>query len=325
MNHLIKKSSMAFTMAEILLSLTIIGVVAAITLPSLMGNINERTWQTQRKAFYARMSQAIAMMPQLNGFGKYSATSDDAGSVTVSTDTAAEAFITEGLSKIIKINNICDSDHLKDCGLPEQMYQLNGSVAYSALPKTANEFNSNIMSWADWHEQVFVKTAAFETQNGESVLLVYMPSCSGSADNLGYMYRPVTSLCANFVFDLNGNKGPNTMGKDIGILSAFYPTDSVVVSPMLLGVVDETKASIDVASMSTYCRNNYEQSSRAANIEEVFSLIMNQKLGTTNGNYIMSSTTADPGTVWAVDIGSQGVLERVDKNINATGFACVRQ
>ena len=40
----------AFTMAEILLSLTIIGVVAAITLPSLTGNINERTWNTQRKA-----------------------------------------------------------------------------------------------------------------------------------------------------------------------------------------------------------------------------------------------------------------------------------
>ena len=43
---------LAFTMAEILLSLTIIGVVAAITLPSLTGNINERTWNTQRKALY---------------------------------------------------------------------------------------------------------------------------------------------------------------------------------------------------------------------------------------------------------------------------------
>ena len=59
----------AFTMAEILLSLTIIGVVAAITLPSLTGNINERTWNTQRKALYARMSQAIALMPALNGYG----------------------------------------------------------------------------------------------------------------------------------------------------------------------------------------------------------------------------------------------------------------
>ena len=59
----------AFTMAEILLSLTIIGVVAAITLPSLTGNINERTWNTQRKALYARFSQAMALMPSLNGYG----------------------------------------------------------------------------------------------------------------------------------------------------------------------------------------------------------------------------------------------------------------
>ena len=62
---------LAFTMAEILLSLTIIGVVAAITLPSLTGNINERTWNTQRKALYARFSQALPLMDALNGFGTF--------------------------------------------------------------------------------------------------------------------------------------------------------------------------------------------------------------------------------------------------------------
>ena len=82
-------------MAEILLSLTIIGVVAAITLPSLTGNINERTWNTQRKALYARFSQAIALMPALNGYGTL--TEDESGNVTE--DTAAETFITAGLSK----------------------------------------------------------------------------------------------------------------------------------------------------------------------------------------------------------------------------------
>ena len=43
--------NLGFTMAEILLSLTIIGVVAAITLPSLMANINERTWNTHNYRF----------------------------------------------------------------------------------------------------------------------------------------------------------------------------------------------------------------------------------------------------------------------------------
>ena len=92
---------LAFTMAEILLSLTIIGVVAAITLPSLTGNINERTWNTQRKALYARFSQALALMPSLNGYGTL--TEDESGSIE---DTAAETFVTAGLSKVLKINNI---------------------------------------------------------------------------------------------------------------------------------------------------------------------------------------------------------------------------
>ena len=104
-------------MAEILLSLTIIGVVAAITLPSLTGNINERTWNTQRKALYARMSQAIALMPALNGYGTLSEETDSAGSTSI-IDTAAEVFITDGLAKVMKINNICDNDHIEDCGIP---------------------------------------------------------------------------------------------------------------------------------------------------------------------------------------------------------------
>ena len=66
-----RATGLAFTMAEILLSLTIIGVVAAITLPSLTGNINERTWNTQRKALYARLSQAIPLMDSLNGYGTF--------------------------------------------------------------------------------------------------------------------------------------------------------------------------------------------------------------------------------------------------------------
>ena len=130
-------------MAEILLSLTIIGVVAAITLPSLTGNINERTWNTQRKALYARFSQAIALMPSLNGYGTL--TEDESGSIE---DTAAETFITSGLSKVLKINNICDNDHLEDCGIPSKMTDVLGSQIN--VPKKISELNSlnTNMSWS---------------------------------------------------------------------------------------------------------------------------------------------------------------------------------
>ena len=45
-------------------------------------------------------------------------------------------------------------------------------------------------------------------------------------------YYVAEKVCANFIYDLNGNKGPNTVGKDIGIMSVLYPSDSVVVAPM---------------------------------------------------------------------------------------------
>ena len=41
-------------------------------------------------------------------------------------------------------------------------------------------------------------------------------------------------MCVNFIYDLNGNKGPNTFGKDIGVITAFHPVDPIVVAPMPL-------------------------------------------------------------------------------------------
>ncbi len=224
----------AFTMAEILLSLTIIGVVAAITLPSLTGNINERTWNTQRKALYARMSQAIALMPSLNGYGTLTEGNDSTSAV----DTAAETFVTEGLSKVLKINNICDYKHLEDCGIPSNITPYSGSII-AKFPETLKDYNNSLVSvsFIDAaggtcsYSQTNTKVAAFETQNGESIAVYYNPNCLSDLKS-GDAWDPVQArLCANFVYDLNGTKGPNSYGKDIGFISVFYPTDSDVVAP----------------------------------------------------------------------------------------------
>lgn len=60
--------------------------------------------------------------------------------------------------------------------------------------------------------QVNTKAAAFETQNGESILTYYNPNCQGEMNETG-MYYTQSKMCANFVYDLNGNKGPNTVGQ----------------------------------------------------------------------------------------------------------------
>ena len=210
----------AFTMAEILLSLTIIGVVAAITLPSLTGNLNERTWNTQRKALYARMSQAISLMPTLNGYG----TLDD------TTDTAAETFLTAGLAKVFKINNICDNEHLEDCGIPASLIDISGTKV--ALPGTLHDLNGMFSIYNRYVENS--KAAAFETQNGESIAVYYNPKCKYDDHCPEGWTCSQFIMCANFIYDLNGKKGPNTFGKDIGVITAFHPVDPIVVAPMPL-------------------------------------------------------------------------------------------
>ncbi len=343
LDHLVtSKPLRGFTMAEILLSLTIIGVVAAITLPSLMANINERTWNTQRKALYARMSQAIAMMPQLNGYGEYEGTNTD-GSVSVTKDTAAEAFLTEGLSKVLKINNICDSEHLADCGVPTSYTNMAESV--STWPTTLSEFNKLFTRAAIIHEtesksviyanpqlDVDTKAAAFETQSGESVTLFYNPRCwtrsqgvqnyvAGSTD---YDYaQPL--MCANFIYDLNGNKGPNTFRKDIGFVTVMYSDEPVVVAPVMDSVHTDAAVTFDEAKLGCV---GYNADSRLPNIDELSAIFYNRYF---IGNLIInndqwSSTVETPGAEGLVWVQGYATGHRVtfEKTITRM-YTCVKR
>ncbi|MDE6138525.1 MAG: type II secretion system GspH family protein, partial [Candidatus Gastranaerophilales bacterium] len=51
----------AFTLAEVLITLGIIGVVAAITIPSLLTRINEIKLQAQFKEGYSVLAQMVKM------------------------------------------------------------------------------------------------------------------------------------------------------------------------------------------------------------------------------------------------------------------------
>ncbi|MCM1009738.1 MAG: hypothetical protein NC390_02510 [Fusobacterium sp.] len=286
----------AFTMAEILLSLTIIGVVAAITLPSLTGNINERTWNTQRKALYARFSQAISLMPALNGYGKLE--EGDPNNVT-------ETFITNGLSKVLKINNICDSEHIADCGITSKF--ANYATNSATFPVTLHELCSGFSRTGGYNEgDAFstknTKVAAFETQNGESIITYYNPSCiteyrdneKPRSDGLIYGF-PIKRMCANFIYDLNGTKGPNTFGKDIGVITVLNATDSITVAPIPIGKdVDFKKEAggewYTVSQASSYCKQ-MDADSRLPNIDELNSMDINQNIiGLPNDKYYMAGT-----------------------------------
>lgn len=303
----------AFTMAEILLSLTIIGVVAAITLPSLTGNINERTWNTQRKALYARMSQAISLMPALNGFGTVTSASGTSGteSYVPAVDTAAETFLTAGLSKVLKINNICDNSHLADCGIVSSITDMTGSNV--TVPTTLYNLDLGFSSVAYCglsYSAKDTKSAAFETQNGESIIAYYNPSCrteflelglSNAGNKVGFAE---SAMCANFIYDLNGSKGPNTVGKDIGIMTVFNATDSIVVAPM------PTSARNAGGDSATYKWKNAakactteDSESRIPNINELSAMTINRNILNLNAEEHLafwSGTVDSSETAWFI-------------------------
>lgn len=311
------KHKTAFTMAEILLSLTIIGIVAAITLPSLTGNINERTWNTQRKALYARISQAISLMPALNGYGTL--TEDESGSVTE--DTATETFVTSGLSKVLKINNICDNEHLEDCGITTSFTNMGGSTI--STPTTLHEMNTKfkrLIGFQGEFSAINTKAAAFETQNGESILAFYNQSCtteyisnetiSGVGNTWGIPHK---TMCLNLIYDLNGSKGPNTVGKDIGFITVFNSIDSIVVAPMPSSVSNarfegnDTIAWTDAAKACT----QEDSDSRLPNIEEASAMLINHNLINYNTGNLWTSTplATNPKQAWQVDSSGMRLTE----------------
>ncbi|MBR1424641.1 type II secretion system protein, partial [bacterium] len=82
-----------FTLAEVLITLAIIGVVAALTLPTLIAKVNEKVDGNQKKVTEAKLIQGLNMLDLHGGINNtYSSTAE---------------FVEE-LSKYMKITKICD-------------------------------------------------------------------------------------------------------------------------------------------------------------------------------------------------------------------------
>ena len=320
----------AFTMAEILISLTIIGIIAAITLPALQANINEKTWATQRKALYSRMSQAISMMDSLNGYG-IGATEQETA------QKAAQAFISEGLSKVLKINNICDGSSvasLEKCGFPKKLIRL-GTNSKFDVPTTIvglNNYFNKVGTYVNY-SQIDTQAAAFETANGEGVLAFYNPNCgyaygmnNATVDSFYHKQNLIQpTMCVNFIYDLNGKKGPNKVGKDIGFITAFYPTDSIVVSPFVKGA--HHSEDTDMSGLNSACKKKYGDGVRVANFEELKAMFVNKLLLINSGlstDYVSQTLYINNKYYWVL-FYTGGFYEKSVSGSASKYFVCTKQ
>ena len=104
----------AFTLAEVLITLGIIGIVAAMTMPSLVGKYRQKTVETRLEKFYSIANQAIKLSELKNGPKEYwsfctgGAPADD--SPTIDCETWYNTYLKDYL-KTVRVEHFDDMYH----------------------------------------------------------------------------------------------------------------------------------------------------------------------------------------------------------------------
>ena len=201
----------AFTLAEVLITIGIIGVVAALTIPTLVNNYQTRSWNISSSNFEAKFGEALKIMNTQQTLAHLGTT---------------ERFVNE-LQKHMKITKVCNNEELTLCFSDE----INGSTSViDVADPTTYENNSSTptqtktiktakeLGQKDWN----TNTMGIQFANGVSAILAYNPKCSanpfdvnavtvsGDKENITF-----GTDCVAMLYDTSSNAQPNELHKDI--------------------------------------------------------------------------------------------------------------
>lgn len=187
------KYKLAFTLAEILITLGIIGAVVAMTIPALMNNVKNTEAISKLKKTYSILSQATLYVSNDNG---------DYINWNITDVTQAGADDFYNLYKpYLKI--------IKDCG------SSNGCWS-----QTKNLSGVNIGNSTGIGSPRHVFTLNDGTNISIDIFTTPTTAIFGVSSNFNYN-------AAVFYVDVNGNKNPNILGRDVFVLvlnqKGLYP------------------------------------------------------------------------------------------------------
>ncbi len=190
----------AFTLAEVLITLGIIGVVAAMTIPTLIANYKEKALQNQFKKSYAMINQAL--LSAQSSFGYIPRCYYAYGSASVTT-TSECLDLTEKFLSNLKVIRICE-DHAYEKGcIPE----------YKGIDDILKEQHKDDEDYDEeyWQDYATHNCGGFNTSEILNNKKVYI-----LADGtIMFFYRENSSGCLITAIDVNGMKGPNKSGYDL--------------------------------------------------------------------------------------------------------------
>ena len=263
------KKKLGFTLPEVLITLAIIGVVAAMTIPTLSKNIQEREFLIAHKRINSMITNAITFINANDG---------------IKNATDAEDFVTNYLSKYLRITTMCGYENHQKCGFNTDTNGINRiDEVKMTLPTTMDELQKDLQL-----KDIERRGYSFLTSNGYSMMLFYNPNCKSDSKVAHYVQNMV---CANIVWDMNGLAEPNTVAKDIGFTTIFYPTYSNIVTPKADPSPSNVRATFDntANACKTYAGEEYKVPTR----DELASLYFNGRLiNQTNGNFWSSEAVS---------------------------------
>lgn len=179
-----KKSKFGYTLAEILITLAVVGVVSAMTIPTVINKYQEKVTVTKVKKFYSMMNQAFVLSVKDNGYAnEWNVGNSD-------TKTTANQ-LTGYIKPYLKVIKDCGTS--SGClGYKENVNLLKGKK-HTINYDTGSQYYKLILSDGTY---IFIRAT-----DGVNY-------CQGAEG--GH-----TNVCGAVFMDINGGKQPNTIGKDI--------------------------------------------------------------------------------------------------------------
>jgi prepilin-type N-terminal cleavage/methylation domain-containing protein len=180
-----------FTLAEALIALTIVGVIAALVIPELLNSINETEYNVGVKKAYSELIYALDMLQNTGA--------------TVHVGTAPN--MGDAPSSNVFRNDFCNVMSCVKIG-----------TGYNILSPTVYKYyKGGSIGWPDAGE---IAGAAL-LNNGQLIRFF-------SYDNCNYYG---VNACGDIHIDINGKKGPNMVGKDLYFFYITYKNGVYSVIP----------------------------------------------------------------------------------------------
>lgn len=204
------KSSMAFTLAEVLITLLIIGVVASLTIPGIINSTNKAEYVTKLKKEYSILSQAFNLI-------KVDAGGSILNDSNFNSSTAGTAISVNAMNEFVSKMNV-----VKNCGSGM------GCWYDSPLKLLGGEDYSDHLD-SDWNT---IHGKAILADGAMMMIHIYDTNCKSSFGSNG---SPLDkSVCGYIEMDINGATGPNQFGRDF---FEFWITQTGIYP---VGIYDET-------------------------------------------------------------------------------------